>query len=76
MECQQFANYNKEWFKISMKTVKVSELTSPLMETLGAIAIAVVIVIGGHKVIEDEISTGAFFLLLRRFLCFILLLRL
>lgn len=61
MECQQFANYNKEWFKISMKTVKVSELTSPLMETLGAIAIAVVIVIGGYKVIEDEISTGAFF---------------
>ncbi|WP_297812732.1 ABC transporter ATP-binding protein [uncultured Helicobacter sp.] len=61
IECNQFSNYNKEIFKISMKTVRVSELTSPLMETLGAIAIAVVIVIGGQKVINDEISAGSFF---------------
>lgn len=61
IERQQFANQNKELFKLSMKTVRVSELTSPLMETIGAIAIAVVIVIGGHKVIDDEITTGAFF---------------
>ena len=31
------------------------------METLGAIAIAVVIIIVGHKVIDGEITTGAFF---------------
>lgn len=44
-----------------MKTVRISELTSPLMETLGAIAVAGVIFIGGHKVIDGEITTGAFF---------------
>lgn len=61
IEKEEFAKHNKDLFKLSMKTVRVSELTSPLMETLGAIAIAVVIVIGGHKVINNEISAGAFF---------------
>ncbi|MCI2236307.1 ABC transporter ATP-binding protein/permease [Helicobacter sp. CaF467b] len=61
IEKEEFSKHNKELFNLSMKTVRVSELTSPLMETLGAIAIAVVIFIGGHKVINNEISTGAFF---------------
>ncbi len=61
IEKEEFSKYNQDLFKLSMKTVRVSELTSPLMETLGAIAIAVVIVVGGHKVINDEISAGAFF---------------
>ncbi|KPH51310.1 ABC transporter permease [Helicobacter pullorum] len=61
MEKDEFSRQNKELFRLSMKTVRVSELTSPLMETLGAIAIAVVIIIGGHKVIDGEITTGAFF---------------
>lgn len=61
MECREFAAQNKEIFKITMKTVRVSELTSPLMETLGAIAIAIVVIVGGHKVISDEITAGAFF---------------
>ena len=61
IECKIFSKYNKEIFNISMKTVRVSELTSPLMETLGAIALAVVIIIGGQKVINDEITAGTFF---------------
>jgi subfamily B ATP-binding cassette protein MsbA len=31
-----------------MKAVKTNELTSPLMETLGAIAFGTVILVGGH----------------------------
>ncbi len=61
MECKQFVNHTQELFKIFMKNLRVSILTSPLMETLGSIAVAVVVIIGGHKVINDEISTGAFF---------------
>ncbi|MDY3114146.1 MAG: ABC transporter ATP-binding protein [Helicobacter sp.] len=61
MEHEQFSTHNKELFNVSMKAVRVSELTSPLMETLGAIAIAAVIFVGGHKVIAGEISAGAFF---------------
>ncbi|WP_104722473.1 ABC transporter ATP-binding protein [Helicobacter mesocricetorum] len=61
IELDEFSYQNKELFKLSMKTVRISELTSPLMETLGAIAVAGVIFVGGYKVIDGEISTGAFF---------------
>lgn len=61
MEHQQFADYNKELFKLSMKSVRISELTSPLMETLGAVAIAAVIFVGGYQVINEELTTGEFF---------------
>lgn len=61
IEHKQFANHNQELFKLSMKSVRISELTSPLMETLGAIAIAVVIFVGGYKVINAELTTGEFF---------------
>ncbi|MDA3966721.1 ABC transporter ATP-binding protein [Helicobacter sp. WB40] len=61
MEISQFASRNRELFNAIMKSVKLSELYSPIMETIGAIAVAVVIVVGGYKVIDGELSTGAFF---------------
>lgn len=61
MEMSQFASHNRELFNAIMKSVKLSELYSPIMETIGAIAVAVVIVVGGYKVIDGELSTGAFF---------------
>lgn len=33
----------------------------PIMETLGALAVAVVIIIGGREVIQNELTVGAFF---------------
>ena len=44
-----------------MKSVKVNELVSPIMETLGSIGVAVVILVGGKEVIEGGMSVGAFF---------------
>lgn len=44
------------------KSVKTDSLTSPLMEALGGIALAIIIWYGGHMVIEGSISTGSFFL--------------
>lgn len=61
IEYKQFTNHNQELFKLSMKSIRISELTSPLMETLGAIAIATVIFVGGYKVISNELTTGEFF---------------
>lgn len=61
MEISQFVSRNRELFNAIMKSVKLSELYSPIMETIGAIAVAVVIVVGGYKVIDGELSTGAFF---------------
>ncbi|TLD85378.1 ABC transporter ATP-binding protein [Helicobacter sp. MIT 11-5569] len=61
IEHQQFTEHNQELFKLSMKSVWISELTSPLMETLGSIAIAAVIFVGGYKVINGELTAGEFF---------------
>lgn len=61
IETDEFADHNKKFFDISIKSVKANELVSPVMETLGAVAIAVVIIIGGQYVIEDKLTVGAFF---------------
>lgn len=59
-ELDKFEKHNKKFFDINIKSVKTSELTSPLMEFLGAIAAAIVIVYGGSLVIEGEMTTGTF----------------
>lgn len=61
LESDKFAEHNKNYFNINMKGVRTNELTSPLMETLGALAVAVVIIVGGREVIEGNLSVGAFF---------------
>lgn len=61
VETNKFEEHNKKFFEINMKGVKTNELTSPLMETLGAIAVAVVIIVGGREVINGNLSVGAFF---------------
>ncbi|NVJ53748.1 MAG: ABC transporter ATP-binding protein [Campylobacteraceae bacterium] len=59
-ELDKFEKHNKKFFDINIKSVKTSELTSPLMEFLGAIAAAIVIVYGGSLVIKGEMTTGTF----------------
>ncbi|MDD3463082.1 MAG: ABC transporter ATP-binding protein [Sulfurospirillaceae bacterium] len=60
-EHEKFQNENQKYFKLTMKSVKISEMVSPLMETLGSIGVAVVIIIGGKEVIQGEMSVGSFF---------------
>jgi len=60
-EYKKFSIQNFNFFKINIKAVKISELTGPLMEILGAIGIASVIIVGGKEVIEDQMSVGSFF---------------
>jgi len=61
LEGKKFAKENQNVFKYLLKQVKVNALTSPIMEILGSIAIAVVIYIGGTEVIEGRMTVGAFF---------------
>lgn len=56
-----FKKDNERYFKLTMKATKVNELVSPVMETLGSIGVAVVILVGGKEVIEGSMSVGAFF---------------
>ncbi len=60
IEVDKFEKHNKKFFDINIKSVKTSELTSPIMEFLGAIAAAIVIIYGGSQVILGELTTGSF----------------
>jgi len=61
LEAKKFEKENHNVFVYFLKQVKVTALTSPLMETLGSVAIGLVIYIGGSEVIEGRMTVGAFF---------------
>ncbi len=48
-------------FKLTMKSASTRALSSPIMETLGGVAIGMVIVYGGYRVIESQTDPGSFF---------------
>ncbi|WP_331775983.1 ABC transporter ATP-binding protein [Sulfurospirillum sp. 1612] len=60
-EHRHFQEENKRYFHLTMKSVKISALISPTMETLGSIGVTIVIIIGGKEVIEGGMSVGSFF---------------
>jgi subfamily B ATP-binding cassette protein MsbA len=60
-EKRRFAEENNRFFKIVFKRVKVRALSHPLMELLGGIAVAIIIWVGGYRVIRGELTPGAFF---------------
>jgi len=59
-EMQRFERDTLEFRRINMKGVRTRELTSPLMEFIGAIAVALVIWFGGRQVIEGQLTAGQF----------------
>ncbi|MGH2267596.1 ABC transporter ATP-binding protein [Campylobacter taeniopygiae] len=60
-ERQKFDQENKFFCKIILKSTRIGSLTSPLMEIVGSIGVAVVIIVGGHEVIKGTMSVGSFF---------------
>ena len=60
-EHSRFVDENNKFFRLNLKSVKIEQLVSPLMETIGSIGVAAVIIIGGKGVIEGHINMGAFF---------------
>lgn len=60
-EAQRFQNENETLFRTILKRYKVRALSSPIMEVLGGIAIAVVIWYGGKEVISGNSTPGNFF---------------
>ncbi|MGM0622606.1 MAG: ABC transporter ATP-binding protein [Campylobacterota bacterium] len=60
-ESKKYEKDNQEYFRYTMKTVKSNELVSPVMETVGALGAALVVIIGGLQVIEEQMSVGSFF---------------
>jgi ATP-binding cassette, subfamily B, bacterial MsbA len=48
-------------FELVFKSARVRALASPIMESLGGVAITMVIAYGGYQVIHDSMDPGSFF---------------
>jgi subfamily B ATP-binding cassette protein MsbA len=59
-EKKRFAEENNRLFKTFLKRIKVRALNTPLMELLGGIAGAIIIWLGGHMIMQGEMTPGAF----------------
>ncbi|ECP8878281.1 ABC transporter ATP-binding protein/permease [Campylobacter coli] len=60
-ESEKFAKQNNELCRLNLKSTRIDALTSPLMEIIGSIGVAAVIIIGGREVIHGTMSVGSFF---------------
>ncbi len=59
-ESRRFAAENDQYFKIIMKRQKIRALSSPVVETLGAVLMAGIVLIGGYAVIKGTSTPGTF----------------
>ncbi|MCE3578619.1 ABC transporter ATP-binding protein/permease, partial [Campylobacter jejuni] len=46
--------------KLNLKSARIDALTSPLMDMMGSVGVAVVIIVGGREVINGSMSVGSF----------------
>jgi subfamily B ATP-binding cassette protein MsbA len=60
-EKKRFAKQTQKLFKLQMKTVRFKALSSPVMEFLGGLGVALVIWYGGMRVISGQSTAGTFF---------------
>ena len=60
-ERDRFKRSNRLLYDLSMRDVKVDELTSPLMEFIGALGVGAALWYGGYRVIQGETTPGTFF---------------
>lgn len=60
-EKKRFAEKTLSIFRLEMKAVRAKSISSPVMEFLGGLGIALIIWYGGSKVIEGTSTAGTFF---------------
>jgi subfamily B ATP-binding cassette protein MsbA len=60
-EASRFAGANEHFRQVQMKLRIMRELSSPVMELLGAVGMAVIISYGGYHVIQGTTTPGTFF---------------
>ena len=60
-EISKFREKNYSLFRISMKGVKLTELSTPVMEFIGASCASLIIWYGGYQVVKGVTTPGTFF---------------
>lgn len=60
-ENRRFSEENERFFRLNIKAVSINAASSPLMEFLGGIGIAVIVFYGGLQVIKGGATPGTFF---------------
>jgi subfamily B ATP-binding cassette protein MsbA len=63
-EIGKFERQNKDFYKISMKSVKRMIAIAPVTEFIGTVGGVIVLVLGGREVIKGTVSFGIFILFL------------
>ena len=60
-EKEKFKKENETLNDIAVKNIKVQSLSSPVMEFIGALGVAIIISVGGYIVIKGDMTQGDFF---------------
>jgi ATP-binding cassette subfamily B protein len=56
---ERFASLNAENYRLGMQQIHIFAVFMPVIELLGIVAVAILILYGGHHVLADRISLGA-----------------
>jgi len=59
-ESERFRQANSHLFKVNLKATRVMALTTPLMEFIGAFAVAAILYYGHFKIMSGTITLGSF----------------
>lgn len=60
-ESERFQARNAAYYELMIRSIRVGELGSPIMEGLGALGVAAVVFYGGQQVIAGTTTPGTFF---------------
>lgn len=59
-EKEKFREHNDRFLKVMKKSVKYVQITSPLLEILGALSGGLILWYGGNQVVSGEVTQGTF----------------
>ncbi len=59
-EMDRFRSAARRLFRANLKSVSVQAISSPLMDALGAVAIALLLLIGRQRILHHTMTTGSF----------------
>ena len=59
-EMNRFRSAARRLFRANLKSVSVQAISSPLMDALGAVAIALLLLVGRGRILHHQMTTGSF----------------